>query len=596
MFDFEINNPNEYVPESTMPKSAIGKGGLSAMNVAAQGSPSAPKLMGGLQGEKGQAELENMLFPRIRDMDQINSARSARREQLSSFQQALQSPDDDLDAFDHILQGMMANPDPSQVGTGFRLGVGNALSARQKKGLSKKKGAIDAAKVGLDFEQSEGTNDEQLENTAISNLRSLARPFLSNGQKGLGSGRGAGGGSPYRWVPGTGLVNLTELDESTGAPKIVFNDTKTGQGIRAQAMRLATQEAESQTHRMPFKSSEEKAEYIETRANEIAAEIAGGATLPTTPSGGRGGPATAPAAPVMGQPMGVVRPGKAGNPAAAVAGAKGMPAWQNPDPQGRYEIYKAELAAETDPKNREAIMREIARLPANERPVDYKLELSEDIAGKSAFNQALAKGSVDSYDGLRKGQEQALMTKSVINELRTLKFDPGAFAVWKKRGGNILEAFGSDGPLARAAAQSGSAEKLLQGLTNARVSLEKGVQTKDDVERFKGEIAQITDPKEGYKYMLKYMEELANKQIEQFNVVDRYRQQKGNLDGAEQVWQQRSAQYGGLVKRINNQAVGRTEFVEKFIAVPANKKAYAGNEAALRERAEREWAKMGVAK
>lgn len=600
MFDFNINNPNEFVPEGTVPNSTIGKGGLSAMNDAARGSPQQPKLLGGLQGEKGQAELENMLFPRIRSMDQINQARTDRRSKLAQAQAALQMDDDDLDPFDHILQGMMANPDPSQVGTGFRLGVGNALSARQKKGLSKKKGAIEAANLGLDFEMKEGNNDEQLENTAISNLRSLARPFLSNGAKGLGTGGAGGrGGNPYRWVPGTGLVNLADLDES-GTPKIVFNDTKTGQGIRSQALRLATQEVESDLHKMTFKSSAERAEYIEQRANEIAAEIAGGATLPgpavapgLRPSTSSGG-AAAPAAKAA--PAGAGKPGMSTSRSAAEAAFKAQQPALKVDPEGRFatlqfELEEAQKAGRT--ADVQALQREISRLPANERPRNYSLETPEERAGKSAFNQAMSKSDVDSYDAVRKGQQQALITKSTVNELRQLKFTPGYFEKWKQRGGNILEAFGSNGPLAQAARQSGNAQKLLQGLTNARVALEKGVQTDGDVERFKNEIASITDPKEGYKYMLAYMEELSNKQIEQFNTIDRFQKQNGSLKGAEQAWQQRHQAYGGLVRRINNTTVRRSEFIEKFVSHPANKKAYAGREAELLARAEREWAKIG---
>lgn len=597
--EFNINNPNEFVMQgeepATLPKGTIGKGGLSAMNDAASGSPTQPKLLGGLQGEKGQAELEAMLFPRIRGMEQINDARGARRAKLAELQAALTSPDNDMDGFDHILRGMLNNPDPSNVGTGFRQGAALAMEERMKRGASKKKGQIDSAKVGLDFEIGEGTNDEQLESGAISNLRSLARPFLSNGARGLGAGgRGAGGrGSPFRWVPGHGLVKLP--DDPDGTPEVVMPDTKTGQGIRSQGLRMAMQEVESNLHKMTFKSSAEKAEYIEQRANEIAAEIAGGtapqaapAAPAVRPSTSAGGPAVPPAAPAPA--------GKAPAPGKAKSGAD-MPDWKSPIAGGRYEILKHELDEATKAGRTAdiaALNREIGNLPANERPKNYTLETPEERAVKSAFQTGMAKTSVDYYDGLRKSQEQGLQAKNAIGELKQLRFEPGAFAEWKRKGGNLLEALGSNGPLAKAAAQSGDAKKILQQLTNARVSLEKGVQTKDDVERFQREIAQITDPKEGYRYMLKYMEEMANKQIEQFNAADNYRKQNGHLDGFEQTWQQRNQQMGGLVKRYQGAMVSRSEFINAMMK--ANAAGYKGKEAQLRADVEKAWAQLGGGK
>lgn len=593
--NFDINNPNEFVlrqPEAdTLPKGTIGKGGLSAMADAAHGSPTQPKLMGGLQGEKGQDDLEGMLFPRIRNMDQINEARGARRSKLAELQEALQSPDNDFTGIDYIARGMMQNDDPSNVGKGFRKGVAAAMDARLARGASKKKGAIDAADVGLKFEKEEGTNDEQLENTAISNLRALAKPLLS---RGAGSGAGGGRGNPFRWVPGTGLVNLSDIDESTGKPRLVFGDSKTGQGIRSTAIRMAMQEVESNLHKMTFLSSEEKAEYVEARANEIAADIVGGGAPQAGGNGGRGGPAGGLAAPVAPP----AAPGKKGmaTPASAAAAAQ-TPDWKHPDSGGRFDTLKFELdeavkAGRT--QDVQMLRNEIKNLPANERPANYMLETPEVRAGKSKFNEKMAETSVGYYDKLRGDSEVALKVKSTVNELKQLKVDTGAFTKWKQKGGNILEALGSDGPLARSAARSGNAEALLQGLSNARITLEKGVQTKDDELRFKREIAQITDPKEGYKYMLKYMDEMANKSVEQFNTVENYRKNNGSLDGAEQAWQKRNQEFGGVVKRYQGAFVGRSEFIAAMMK--ANAAAYKGKEDKLRADVEKAWNALGSGK
>lgn len=578
MFEFNINNPNEYVPPDTLPKSTIGKGGLSAMADAAQGSPGAPKLLGGLQGERTQADLEDALFPRIRSMEQLDEARAARRGQLSGLQEAIRMPEDELDGFDYIVKGMMENDRGYDPRAGFRKGVAAALDAKKGKSKQKREAEILASKAGLDFEKAEGENDDQLETTALGNLRHLAKPVLARSS---GSG-GSGSGNRFRWVPGTGYVDTQQLD-AAGTPKVVFGDPRLAVQVRQVARKSAEKEVESNLHRITFQTSEEREQYIEARASEIADEVLGGATPQAPGATPAARPSSTPAAPT----------GKAGKPT-------NVPGWRSPIEGGRYEILTTELEDAKKKGNKQdiaALEREIAALPDDEKipgkaPV-YPLETPDVQAGKTKTAEKLAESQVEYATKLRNDAETGMKVISAVNELKQLKFDPGYFAKWKQKGGNLLEALGSNGPLARAAAQSGNAEAILQGLSNARISLEKGVQTKDDEARFKAEIAKITDPRQGYEYMLKYMTELANKNIEQYNTVEGYRKAKGNYDGADQAWQKRTSQYGGLVKRYQGGFIGRSEFVDSIVNNPSNKSAYKGDEAALRERAEREWAALG---
>lgn len=601
MFDFDINNPNEFIPGQSPAPNEQGQGGLSGLAEAAQSVPGVPaipqQLLGGLQGNNKQDDLENMLFPRIRDMDQLNQARSARRGQLGSLQQALNMPQDEMSGIDHILLGMMTNERPESVGHGYRRGVASALASKNTRTKQKREAAILSAQAGLNFEKSEGDNDDQLESVAISNLRQLAKPILPRVGSLGGAGRGrSGGGSRFRWVPGTGYVDTEVLDE-TGTPKVVFGDPKVAISVRQAARKSAEKEVESNLHKMTFKTSKEKEAYLESRTDEIASDMLGGTTPPTPsaaapvrPSGGLAGAMQAKAAPAATAPV------KRAN----------VPDWRNAaGEEGRMEIYQTEaadiqqkLANEKDPARKRSLQADLTAVQNEMKALggdlpNYALETPEERAGKTKLNEKLAESQVEYATKLRNDSETSLKMISAVNEIRQLKFDPGAFAKWKQRGGNILEALGSDGPLARAAAQSGNAEAILQGLSNARISLEKGVQTRDDEARFKAEIAKITDPRQGYEYMLKYMEELARKNIDQYNTVETYRKQKGSYDGAEQAWQERNQKFGGLVKRYQGSFIGRTEFINAIVNDPKNKAAYKGDESKLRERAEREWAILG---
>lgn len=591
MFDFDINNPNEYVAEGTLPKGTIGKGGLSAMADASRGSPQQPnsRLLGGLQGEHSQAELENILFPRIRNTEQLDTARSSRRSRLAELQSSLKKPIDEMTGIDYLLYGMMTNDKPYDSRAGLRKGIAAGMEARMARSKATKDGEVAAAKVGLDFEKSEGDNDDQLEQTAISNLRTLAKPILDRGFGGRSaSGGRSGSGSRFRWVPGTGYVDTETLDEQ-GVPKVVFDDPRLAIQARTVARKSAEKEVESNLHKITFKTAEEREQYIEDRASGIVGELLG-ATNPQAPS------AAAP-----------VRPSKPTGGATKAQAAPGkVPDWRNPaGEEGRMEIFRTEeadikskLAAEKDPARKRSLEADLAAVRNEMKAVspNYELETPDVQAGKTKTAEKLAESQVEYASKLRSDAETGMKIIGAVNELKQLKFDPGAFAKWKQKGGNILEALGSEGPLARAAAQSGNAEAILQNLSNARISLEKGVQTRDDEIRFKAEIARITDPKQGYEYMLKYMTEMANKSIEQQNYVESYRKQKGTYDGAEIAWQKRNQQFGGVVKRYQGSFIGRSEFIKAIVNNPANKKAYAGDESKLLERAEREWNALGGAK
>ena len=172
MADFNIINPNEFIPDN-LPKSAIGRGGLSAMAVAAHGSPQAPRpqmLAGGLVTDDGQAQLEQLLFPRIRTPEQLDEAANMRRGALGQLQQAITTPQDTSTGLDNIVLGMMQNDQPWDVGNGFRGGVANAIKSRMSKEKTAQEAAVQAALQGLKFEEGENDDTNKLDSEAVANL------------------------------------------------------------------------------------------------------------------------------------------------------------------------------------------------------------------------------------------------------------------------------------------------------------------------------------------------------------------------------------------------------------------------------------------
>lgn len=638
MYDYQINNPNDYVPDApddsapALPPSAIGKGGLSAINIASRGSPQQPngRLLGGLQ-DFTQGDLENLLMPRVRTTEQLNSSQDARRAQLKKLQDALMTPEDSgLSGIDYILQGMMNNDKPGQVMNGFQKGVAMGLSAKQARAKLEREAAIQAQKVGLDFDQNEEKNATQMDENAIGNLRSLAKPVLDHG-----SGTGNGRNNPFRWVPGTGYVDTSQLDEN-GIPKIVYKDSKTVVEARQKARNMAEKQAASQSQRIPFENDTQRQEFINKRTDEITFQMLQGASI----------------APNEGNAVSKIDPKildgleateSSGNPLAVNKETKALGAYQflpetvvmlhkngykfNPFDRDQSRAAAEYLLNDLLTKNGGDMNKALAAYGGfvSKDPSGYiaKVKAAGGIAqaapgatapaapasptgdlpiiqpqqqkAMNATSEAVAKMQAANVAKLRDEATAGQNMISTVQELKQLKFTPGMFADWKKRGGNLMEALGNNGPLAKAAAQSGNAEALLQALSNARISLEHGVQTRDDEIRFQKEIASIKNPQEGYDYMLKHMQELGNKAQEKMNFYDNWRQQHGGVtyDGADQAWQQRNKQYGGMVKRYGGSFIGRSEFINAMMNDPANLKAYGGDKNKLQARAEAEWNKLG---
>jgi hypothetical protein len=596
MAEYDINNANDYVPDEgyALPPSAVGKGGLSAMNAASHGSPQAPNRgpisLGGLVSPEGQAKLEELLFPRVRDTATLAAAKEERRGGLSKLQAALAQPENNLSGLEQIARGMARNTQPWDAGAGFRQGVAGAFDADEARQKLAREAGIKSAAAEMDFNKNEEGIDDKVENTAISNLRALAKPIRAGG------GAGGAGGVRFKSVPGVGLVDTWAVDDS-GVPKVVYGDGKVLTETRMKARKLAEAEAESQQNNMTFNSDAERNSFIVARTDEITAQMLANTVPGTMHNGAPSNPAAPSVAPARG-----AAPAAAGKVNAGFPAGTKLPA-ATPTGTSRYDVLSAELAdaqASGRKTDVESLQREIARLPAGEKPAlapdgSLKLEGPESQRGRIKTAEEVAKAQAESAAKLQADAETGMNMKSTVDELRQLKFNPGMFAKWKQRGGNLAEAFGVNGPLAHMAAQSGNAESLLQALSNARISLEKGVQTRDDEVRFKAELAKITDPREAYDYMLKHMTELGNRSVEHYNTVEDYRKQNGGTtyDGANQVWQKRMQEYGGMVKRYQGAFIGRSEFIDHMTKDPANIAAYKGDAAALKARAEKEWLKLG---
>lgn len=606
MADYDINNPNDYVPEpgamagdtvsdsssdSSLPPSAVGKGGLSAIAIAARGSPGKPNPpnLGGLVSAGGQAALEDTLTGRVRSTDQLASAKAERKGGLAKLQEALARPENTRSGIENIASGMAHNDRPWDVGNGFRQGVAGSMDANLAREKLARDSGIESAKAEMGFNSGEEKIDDGMENNALNNLSRLARPIRGAG--GIG-----GGGVRFKNVPGTGLVDTQSVDEN-GVPRVVYADGKVLTEARTKALALATKEAESTENNLTFNSDAERKAWISTRADQYAGLMMAN-SIPGSVLNGQ--PANPPGNTVPGagaqQVPGGVNTGK-------IEGKLGTYDFNSLDkgtfakmPPDMQKDLIATMTANGQDTSALTVKPGLAPVVQSDLAPDGSKRIAGPEEQKARITTAdgVSKNLVDGAAALKSTAETGQNMMNTVDELKQLKFNPGAFAQWKQTGGSIADAFGVKGPLVDMANQSSNANALLQALSNARISLEKGVQTRDDEVRFKAELAKITDPRDAYNYMLTHMKELGQKAQDQYNFNEQYRRDHNqNYDGADQAWQQQNKDRSGLVKRYQGSFMGRTEFINHMVSDPDNVKAYGGDTTKLQARAEKEWRNLG---
>jgi hypothetical protein len=595
--NFDINSANDYVDDApapgapSLPPSSIGKGGLSAIEIAGRGSPTAPKPnLGGLVSAGGQAQLEDTLYGRIRSGDQLANAKAERRGGLSSLQEALARPENNYSGIEHIARGMAHNEHPWDVGYGFRGGVAEAQDADLAVQKLKRDSGIESAKAGMTFNAGEEKIDDGMENNALNTLGRLARPIR-------GAGGAGAGGVRFKNVPGTGLVDTQMLD-ADGAPIVVYKDGKLLEEARKTAAGIAEKRSMDPENNITFKTDAERRDWVKTTTDQLAASLLAG-TVPGTMKNAAGTATVPPvgSAPAVPPAQGQMKLNASVNTGGQINGVNANFDFKNLTPDMLNKLppnVQQQLLATMQASGKDTSMFGNTN-PDLSPDGSRKIDTPDVQKARNTSAEAIAKMQSDSVAKMRNDAETGMNMKSTVDELGQLKFNPGMFAKWKQSGGNLAEAFGIDGPIAKMAAQSGNAESLLQALSNARISLEHGVQTRDDEVRFKAELAKITDPREAYNYMLTHMKELGQKSIDHMNYYEDYRKNKGggtSYDGADQAWQQENEDRGGMVKRYQGGFIGRSKFIDTASKDPANIKAF-GSETAAAARAAKEWKQMG---
>jgi hypothetical protein len=144
-------------------------------------------------------------------------------------------------------------------------------------------------------------------------------------------------------------------------------------------------------------------------------------------------------------------------------------------------------------------------------------------------------------EGYKNIAQQSTSTAAWYDTLRAMESTDlkatGSFANVRNFSGKLLESMGYPNAEAAKSATtlSGLNNLIMQGIQQ-RLSVQNGVQARDDAERERQSFAQITDPQNVFKHLVKQAQAKALRQMEQEEFYRAWKTDKGTYVGADGAW------------------------------------------------------------
>lgn len=602
-------------------------------------------------------EIQRALLTRIRSPEQLEQATQDRRGALAALQQAVSAPLNTR-TFDSDFQEGMMNAPYGRSADNFRFGLAAAMKGQKEKEEQLAAGRIAAAKLGLDFQNSEEKNADNAEKSALSDsARVLSAQVHGPTAAQLSRMRGAIN------VPGVGLVDISQKDENGQVvPKVLLSPDNTQKYFaegRKQGQILANHLASTGA----FKNSGELTDFIENFANDYVQKQAGLQNPTTAGVNGRAissQPADQPT--VNGNPLisamksmesggkqsavspkgavGVMQVMKDTGPEAAAAA--GLPwdadKWKN-DAQYNEQIgtaYMNKMLQKYNGNEPYALAAynmgpgatdEWISKGANPRklPMETRLYISDVLASKAGQNtdptapnpiQAISnvnstpiksksdmeretvfqreneKGAADIVNTWRTQANQANDALNTVNNIMAMRdqFEPGKFAGAKEKLGGYMNALGLNGGAVNEARTIQQVQRMIQEQINNRMTLEKGVQTEGDAQRFAKAYASTLDTPGAFDFAMGMIKESALRNQERANLAEQYNTEKKSNVGVQKAWEDyRDGKLGPmLIGNYEGRPIWRHDFIDE--AFTATKEANpSASDSAIMQAVQQKW-------
>lgn len=451
-----------------------------------------------------QGALQQLLLSRVHTPEQMQQLEGKREAALGDYQKALTASP--TGSFDPMQESMYAwaskiGSTSPQAALAYGIGAGGKLLREIEQ--AKQAGQINSARVGYE----DAANQSKLNMGELSAIKSMAG----------GSGRG---GVPFRYAKNADGTT-TVFDNATGTPVGTYGPEDIGK-ISSMTQTLAKAAFE----RGEYGSLDEALSWAANEAVKVVGGMRGALGNRTTPLEGNVGgvPTTAPS----------LQKVNVDNSLSQTLSEEDRSA------VGRLmaRINQGAPSAVNDTKTLESILMKYQAPSA--KPVDtsamQKLDPAEE-ARKKTFQTETESAAVKNYsDVVAPAAAAAETVKNNIDVLRAVPLNMGAFAPYRAKVGEALEAMGMSGQLVSEAQNVQQIRPILTSIANNRLLLAKGVQTEGDAQRAFNEFVKITDTQKAADFMYAWSEELATRAQAKKEAYDKGAQLEGTHRKGEDYW------------------------------------------------------------
>lgn len=231
----------------------------------------------------------------------------------------------------------------------------------------------------------------------------------------------------------------------------------------------------------------------------------------------------------------------------------------------------------------------VAQAPAAIQGSQLKTEAERKREKEFATNDEKAAAEVlGTWRNQGNQAESALNTVSNIRALRD-RFEPGKFAEVRSELGAYLDAIGFKTKLGDEAKNIQTVSKMLQQEVNDRMTLEKGVQTEGDTQRFTKAYAAVKDTPGAFDFTLGMIKEQALRKQMRVEFAEQYMKQNGTMAGMQTAWKKHNESVGPmLTPDVGGRPMWRHDWVDETVSktLAAHPDA---DELDVRQRAEKDW-------
>lgn len=593
-------DPNEYIPTpedeyAYIPKPQVNQTfANSGPTLAAQGNVGALQRLSMLDSENANT-LRDRMMARVRTPEQMDQAVQQRRGALEAMNREITSPRDNNSFFsDMMMHSSLGRGKGLDWNHATSYAIGQAMADKRKNQELGKTDRVLAAKNNYDFEGVEDRAADQAESKAMSELSKIAVAQT----RGAGGPGGTGLRKTWTNVPGVGLVDLSQIGaDGRPVPKILVSSENVAR-MYEQFHKQFQVLANSPQMEGQFGSADEMTRWIQGQATNALKQAVGSKGAPEdiveqipnllnqsapVKRPGLATPGIVPdgtGAPQVPAGMGKVSGGTTVQPGLGTIPQANRKEGDQEAVTLLQNIINSPESTDEDKKKAQVDLQALQMyLNAGNKPAagaaqpSPGLTTAADRAGQKKSAELMETGGSDVLKQWQVERNQAndqLNTHGMLTALRP-EFETGFTAPIREKVGAALDAFGIKGGLPKEARNLQAVNKMIREQVNARMTMEKGVQTEGDTQRFQQAYLNTQDTPYAFDLMLGMIKESSLRKQERAQMAEEYVNANKSHANIQKVWEDhRDKVLGPMIVNFGGKPMWRHEYIEKAKALNAD--------------------------